>query len=194
MTAVEGGATATAGIAETARVFQVTSVSEKETTRAMKTLSAMRILFGAIFLFDGILKWVLFATGQMQGVIDGEFYTPSWLTANFALFGALVGLGETFGGLFLVLGVFQRPAALWSALVMGFIWAFGGFGGYPSAIGASWSTAGYTDLGGDLMLALVFVVLAFAAPYAYGLAKAWKLRERFAGDGWRNRLLRAFLT
>jgi len=193
MTTAKGNAMAAAGIQETRAVFQGPLVSETETTGAVKTLSAMRILFGAIFLFDGMLKWVLFATGQMQGVIDGEFYTPAWLTTNWVLFGTLVGLGETFGGLLLVLGVFQRPAAVWSALVMGFIWAFGGFGGYPAAIGASWSTAGYTDPGGDLMLALVFVILVFA-PYAYGLAPRWKLRERFSKDRWRDRLLRAILT
>gem|GEM_PF-2697139 len=193
MTTVKGNVMAAAGIQETTTVFQVPSVSETETTRAVKTLSAMRILFGAIFLFDGILKWLLFATGQMQGIIDGMFYTPAWLTTNWVLFGTLVGLGETFGGLFLILGVFQRPAALWSALVMGLIWAFGGFGGYPAAIGASWSTAGYTDPGGDLMLALVFVILVFA-PSAYGLASRWRLRERFSGDRWRDRLLRGILT
>ena len=193
MSVMNVDASAATGIPETATAFRVSSVAETDTGWAVRVLSATRILFGAIFLFDGILKWVLFATGQMQGVVDGEFYTPAWLTTNWVLFGTLVGLGETFGGLFLMLGIFQRPAALWSALVMGFIWAFGGFGGYPAAIGASWSTAGYTDLGGDLMLALVFLVLVFA-PYAYGLAKVWKLRERFSGEGWRDRALRALLT
>ncbi len=193
MAAVDVGVRTAKGVSEAATVSRVQSISETDTTRTVRTLSTMRILFGAIFLVDGLLKWGLFATGQMQGVIDGEFYTPTWLTTNWVLIGALVGLGETFGGLFLILGLFQRPAALWSALVMGFIWAFGGFGGYPSAIGATWGTAGYTDLGGDLMLALVFVFLAFA-PYAYGLAKTWKLRERFSGDGWRDRVLRGLLT
>ena len=193
MAAVEVGVRTAEGVPQTATVFRGRSISEFGTTQTVRTLSAIRIMFGAILLVDGILKWFLFATGQMQGVVDGEFYTPAWLTTNWVLFGALIGLGETFGGLFLALGLFQRPAAIWSALLMGFIWAFGGFGGYPSAIGASWSTAGYTDLGGDLMLALVFVFLAFA-PYAYGLARAWKLRERFSGDGWRDRTLRLLLT
>ncbi len=194
MATVDVGVRTAEAVPETKTVFRVPSVSETDTAWPVRTLSAMRILFGAIFLFDGTLKWVLFATGQMQGVVAGEFYTPAWLTTNWVLFGTLIGLGETFGGLFLILGLFQRPAALWSALVMGLIWAFGGFGGYPSAIGASWGTAGYTDLGGDLMLALVFVFLAFVAPYAYGLAKAWKLRERFSGDGWRDRVLRGLLA
>jgi uncharacterized membrane protein YphA (DoxX/SURF4 family) len=193
MTTAQAEIGKTVGMQETAKVFQVPSVPGTNATGAVKTFSAMRILFGAIFLFDGILKWQLFATGQMQGVINGEFYTPVWLTANWVLFGTLVGVGETVGGLLLILGLFQRPAALWSAFVMGFIWAFGGFGGYPNAIGASWSTAGYTDMGGDLMLGLVFVVLAFA-PYAYGLAKAWKLRERFNGSSMRDRFLRVLLT
>ncbi len=193
MTTSHAGIQLAEEIRATAKVFQVPSAAETNARGTVKTLSAMRVLFGAIFLFDGILKWQLFATGQMQGVIDGQVYTPAWLTSNWVLFGTLVGLGETAGGLFLILGIFQRPAALWSALLMGFIWAFGGFGGFPSAIGASWNTAGYTDLGGDLMLSLVFVVLVFA-PYAYGLAKAWKLRERFSGAGMRDRVLRALLT
>ena len=147
-----------------------------------KLISAMRIVFGAIFLFDGLLKWYLITSGQMQGVVDGMYYAPSWLTDNWLAFGILVGLGETFGGLFLILGIFQRPAALWSFLVMASIWVFDGFGGYPSAIGASWGTAGYTDLGGDLMLGLVFLFLVFA-PTAYGLSSHLRLPERIAtGD------------
>ena len=147
-----------------------------------KLWAAFRMLFGAVFLFDGFLKWYLFATNQMQGIFDGMYYTPAWLTSNWLLLGVMVGLGETFGGVFLLLGVFQKPAALWSALICLFIWAFGGFGGYPSAIGSSWSTAGYTDPGGDLMLAFVYLFVFAAAVWGvnrYSLSERLHLRERF---------------
>ena len=39
---------------------------------AVRTLSGARILFGAIFLFDGILKWVLLQQGTLQGVVQGS--------------------------------------------------------------------------------------------------------------------------
>jgi uncharacterized membrane protein YphA (DoxX/SURF4 family) len=145
--------------------------------------SGIRIMFGAIWLFDGLLKWNLFALGQMQGVVDG--FGVSYLSANWVLVGTLVGLGETFGGLAMMVGFAPRLAAAWSAVIAGLIWAYGGFGG--------WGQAGYTDPGGDLMLALIFVGLLFA-PYAYSLASHWKIRERLAGPGVGRRLLRALLT
>lgn len=160
---------------------------------SVKVISAMRIIFGAAFLFDGLMKWYLIATGQMQGVVDGMYYTPAWLTANWLAFGVITGLGETFGGLFLVLGIFQRPAAAWSFLVMFSIWVFGGFGGFPNAIGATWDTAGYTDLGGDIMFGLVFLFLVFA-PTAYGLSSYLRLPERIAaGDSLREKVTRALV-
>ena len=151
---------------------------------SQKFWATFRVLFGVIFLFDGILKWYLFASNQMQGVINGMYYTPAWLTANWLLFGVMIGLGETFGGIFLLVGIFQKPAALWSALVCFSIWAFGGFGGYPSAIGSSWSTAGYTDPGGDLMLAIVFLFIFAVAVWGknrYSLSARLRLQERFLG-------------
>lgn len=149
--------------------------------------SGMRILFGAIFVFDGMLKWYLFSTGQMQGVIDStNAYGISWISTNWALLGALVGLGETAGGLLLVIGLFQRPAALVSATIMFLIWGVGGFGGM--GLPGFWSS-GPTDPGGDLMLALVFVGLMFV-PYAHGIASHFRLRERWMGASLVHRLLR----
>ncbi len=155
---------------------------------AVKTLSAARILFGAIFLFDGALKWLLFAQGNMQGTIQS--FGIGYLSNNWVLVGTLVGLGETFGGLALIAGIFQRPAALWSSAIMFSIWAFGGYGGlYTNGV---FSLNNQTDPGGDLMLALVFLVLVFA-PYAYGLASRLRLRERFTGSTVKAKVLR-FLT
>lgn len=156
---------------------------------ATMTMSGVRIMFGVVFLFDGILKWILFQQGTMQGVVQGFGY--DWLSNNWYAVGLLVALGETMGGLLLILGLFQRPAALWSAAIMFGIWVLGGYGG-AYIQGTGWSFVGYTDPGGDLMLALVFVALIFA-PYAYGLASRFHLRDKFAGSSIKNKVLR-FLT
>jgi uncharacterized membrane protein YphA (DoxX/SURF4 family) len=153
-----------------------------------KVLSGARILFGAIFLFDGILKWDLFATGQMQGVVQ-SFGVPA-LSTHWLLFGALVGVGETAAGAALVVGLFQRPAAIVATVVMGLIWAFGNLAATGNYGGFS---AGYTDPGGDLMLALTFAVLVFA-PCAYGLASRYHLRGRFDGSSWTRKFVRFVLT
>lgn len=153
---------------------------------ATKTLSAARVLFGAIFLFDGILKWILFEQGTMQATIQS--FGISALSSNWVVVGALVGLGETLGGIALIVGLFQRPAALWCSAIMFGIWGFSGFDG-AYVQGSGWSFVGYTDPGGDLMLALIFLVLVFA-PYAYGLAPRLRLRERFASSSMKDRLLR----
>lgn len=155
---------------------------------ATKTLSAMRILFGAIFVFDGAMKWVLLQQGQLQSVVQGSvlgstnpLYGANFVADNWLFFGALIGTCETLAGLALVAGLFQRPAALGAASIMGFIWAYGGFNGFGQP--------GYTDPGGDLMLGLVFLVLAFA-PAAYGLASWLHLRERWAGATFRAKAAR----
>jgi uncharacterized membrane protein YphA (DoxX/SURF4 family) len=114
---------------------------------ATKTLSAMRILFGAIFVFDGALKWILLQQGTLQSVVQGSvlgaanpLYGSSFVANNWLFFGVLIGTCETLAGLALVAGLFQRPAAIGAAGIMGFIWAYGGFGGFGQA--------GYTDPGG----------------------------------------------
>ncbi len=163
---------------------------EHEGWSAVRTMSAMRILFGAIFLFDGILKWVLFQQGTMQATVQGFGY--SVLSNNWVAVGVLVALGETFGGLFLLLGIFQRSAAIWSAAIMSSIWVLNGFDGAYTQAGG-WSFTGYTDPGGDLMLALVFVVLVFA-PTAYGLAARLNLRARWGSSSLKDRLLRVFVA
>ena len=157
---------------------------------SVRALSAMRILFGVVFLFDGMLKWTLFAQGTMQATIQSFGY--DFLSNNWVAFGTLVALGETLGGLALIVGVFPRPAAIWSAAIMFSIWAFGGFGG-AYVQGSGWSFVGYTDPGGDLKLALVFVVLIFA-PCAYSLASRLKLRERWPGDSLKEKVLRFVVT
>ena len=126
---------------------------------SIQGLTAMRILFGAVWFVDGILKWGLLSNGHMRGVIQG--YGVAALSSNWLLVGIIVAVAETAGGLALVLGVFQRLAALASSVLMLMIWSLAGYGGLGSP--------GQTDLGGDLMLALAFAFLVFA-PDQYGLA------------------------
>jgi len=164
----------------------VTPVNEEVAQHAVKSMSAVRILFGSIFLFDGILKWILFQQGTMQATVQGFGY--AFLSNNWVAVGALVGLGETIGGILLIAGIFQRPAAVWCATIMFGIWAVAGFDG-AYVQGSGWNFVGYTDPGGDLMLALVFVALVFA-PYAYGLASRYHLRGRFSGPSVKDKVMR----
>ena len=159
-----------------------------------KLLAAMRVVFGFAFLLDGMLKWVLFAQGNMQATVASMTIAPDFILANWVLVGVLVGLGETFGGLFLILGIFQRPAAAWSMVIMFSIWLMGGFGGWydPSA---GWVTAGQTDLGGDLMLMLVFLFLVFVPLSAYSLSHRLRLTERLApGNSFKDRFIRLVVS
>lgn len=168
-----------ATIAKAKNAFGFGSGTADKNSGAVRTLSATRILFGAIFLFDGILKWVLFQQGTMQGVIQG--FNIDLLSNNWVLVGAIVGVGEMAVGLGLIAGLFQRPAAIGGAVIMTSIWALSGYGG--------WGQPGYTDLGGDLMLGIVYAVLVFV-PCAHGLASRWHLRERWSTGSTRDRVLR----
>jgi len=155
---------------------------------SVKLASAMRIVFGGVFLFDGMLKWSLFYQGQMQGIIQG--YGFDYLSNNWVMVGALVGVGETLAGTALIVGLFQRPAALAGAGIMTFIWGYGNY----AASGNVWGYGtGYTDPGGDLMLAMVFGALVFA-PAAYGLASYFHLRERWGTSSVKDALLRFFVA
>lgn len=98
---------------------------------ARKTIAAVRILTGIIFLFFGEYKIVgpAFAHGGMQGWING------WLSGNESVgfYGAflqhfalahpvlcanVVGWGETAIGIALVLGLFVRAASVGGAIHM----------------------------------------------------------------------------
>ena len=179
-------------LAATRHVTNEVRLSGVETVglNATKVLSSVRVLFGAVFIFDGILKWILLEQGTMQATLQSFGY--DFLSSNWMLFGTLVALGETAGGLALTFGLFQRPAAIWSAAIMFSIWAFGGFGG-AYAPGSGWSFVGYTDPGGDLMLALVFLGLVFA-PYAYSVASRLRLRDRWSGNSLKEKTLRLLVT
>ena len=168
-------------------VKQESATVQEMSVMSVKILSAMRITFGVIFLFDGMLKWYLFATGQMQDLIAGYGY--DFLTNNWVAVGTLVAVGETAAGMGLILGIFQKPSAIVGAAIMFLIWGFGGFEGLYTPDGGWAIPAGFTDPGGDLMLAIVFTFLVFA-PTAYGLAARYRLRERWNTSSTRDRALR----
>jgi uncharacterized membrane protein YphA (DoxX/SURF4 family) len=155
-------------------IHKVGPATERSSVRAH---SAARILSGSIFLLDGLLKWYLIQQGQRQVGVQG--FGVGALSNNWLLVGIIGGSCDTAAGLCLTLGIFQRPAAIGAAGVMGLVWSFGGFG-----------QPGYTDSGGDLVLGLVFVVLAFASE-ANGLASRWHLAARWPASSMRDRLLRA---
>lgn len=156
--------------------------------RAVRAFSGTRILFGAIFLIDGLLKWILIQQSLMQGAVQSvNVFGYSFINDNWLAFGLAVAIGETLGGTAIMIGLFQRPAALGSAAIMFALWAFSGYGGaYMAGV---WSLQGYTDPGGDLVLALIFVALVFS-PYAYGLAWRFKLRDRWPGSSLKDKVLR----
>ena len=91
-----------------------------------------------------------------------------------------------------MVGLFQRPAAIWIATLMFSIWTAGGFGGAYD-LGTGWSFVGYTDPGLDFMLALAFLVLIFS-PYAYSRASRLKLQDRWTGNSVRDKPLRSLVT
>lgn len=170
--------------AERANVFSFEGVDTQ------KVLTAMRVVFGFAFLFDGMLKWVLFMQGNMQPTIAGMTLAPDFVLSNWVLFGTLVALGETMGGIFLILGIFQKPAAAWASIIMLSIWVLGGLGGWYDPT-AGWITAGQTDLGGDLMFMLVFLFLVFVPTTVYSLSHRLRLSERLApGSTTRDRIVR----
>ncbi len=150
---------------------------------------AVRIVFGAVFLIDGILKWVLMSQGALSSAVLGMYFSTPAMASQSLLLGILVGLGETFGGLFLMLGIFQRPAALWSSAIMLAIYVMGGFD--------SWYTgfSGKVDLGGDLSLSLVYIMLTLVVPLRFGLSSHFHLPERIAPkDTSFHRLVRALVA
>lgn len=67
----------------------------------------MRITFGAIFAMDGIFRWILFQPGLAQGTIVGQnAFGFAFLHSDWFTLGRRVALGETFGGLALIFGLF----------------------------------------------------------------------------------------
>jgi thiosulfate dehydrogenase (quinone) large subunit len=139
----------------------------------------VRLLFGAIFGIDAVLKWLPgyrhTYISQLKSAAAGQ---PSWLHGWFhfwtsiqssapTVFAVITGLTETGLALVLLLGIARR-AGYWVGMVYSLlVWAVGeGFGGpYVS---------GSTDVGTGIVYALLFLtLLTFASPAR---------RERMSAD------------
>ncbi|HEY2577680.1 MAG TPA: hypothetical protein VGI74_15345 [Streptosporangiaceae bacterium] len=150
------------------------------------TGTAVRLLFGAIFGIDAVLKWLpgyrSTYISQLKSTASGQ---PPWLHGWFqfwihlqsaapAAFATLTGITETGLALCLLLGGARRAAYTIGAAYTLLIWAVGeGFGG-PYASGS-------TDVGTGIVYALLFItLLAFAPP-----ARRERLSlDRFLGARW----------
>jgi len=143
------------------------------------TGTAVRLLFGAIFANDAVLKWLpgyrKTYISQLKAAAVGQ---PSWLHGWFhfwirlqssapTFFATLPGVTETALALVLVFGIARRAGYSLGIIYSVLVWAVGeGFGGpYIS---------GSTDVGTGIVYALLFLTLLTFAPPAR--------RERMSAD------------
>ncbi len=141
---------------------------------SLKTV--FRMIFGVLWLIDGAFKFAPGLVDQFPSLISGEGM-PSWLqgwfsfwqaqaSANPAFWVYTTGILETSVGLALLFGFMRKVAYLGGAVLSLFIWAVPeGFGG---PIGP-----GYTDPGGGVVYAMVFLML-IVINSAYGPSR-WSL-------------------
>jgi uncharacterized membrane protein YphA (DoxX/SURF4 family) len=138
--------------------------------RAPTGTLVVRLLFGAAWAIDAVLKWLPgfrhSFLSQLRHTAHGQ---PSWLHWWFhdwivvqshapGLFVTLTAITETLLGLVLLLGVARRAGYLVGVGYSLVVWSVGeGFGG-PY-------TSGSTDIGACVMYALLFgALLVFAPP------------------------------
>src|ERR1700730_10526760 len=131
-----------------------------------KVMSAFRIVFGFIWLFDAWCKWqpgfinsmATDVSRHMKGqFILAWFWMNLWVNVvkiNPHAFAYLVALGETAIAIGLILGLFSNLTNIVGILLSLGIWTTAeGFGG-PYA-------PGKTDIGTSIIYTLVFVALIF---------------------------------
>lgn len=133
--------------------------------------TTVRLLFGVVFAFDALLKWLpgyrQTFLSQLREAADGQ---PGWLAGWFhfwialqssapLLFAVLTALTETSLALVLLLGVARRAGYLLGIAYMSMVWSVGeGFGG-PYSSGA-------TDVGTAIPYVVLFTALLTFAPPA----------------------------
>lgn len=128
--------------------------------QVLKTL--FRVLFGAIWLIDGSLKFAAGFVDAFAGSISGAGQ-PAWLQGWFtywanavngdpAFWVYLVGSLELLLGLALIFGFVRKITYVCGALLSLFIWAV------PEGFGGPYGP-GSTDIGTGAMYALLFVAL-----------------------------------
>jgi thiosulfate dehydrogenase (quinone) large subunit len=129
----------------------------------------VRVAFGLIWAIDATLKWLPgFRDSYLSMIKMSARGQPSWLAPFFhfwvsavrpapGLFAVLTALAETAICLSLLLGIAQRAAFAFGAVLGLVIWGVGeGFGGpYGS---------GSTDIGCAIMYSVLFAALLLAVP------------------------------
>jgi thiosulfate dehydrogenase [quinone] large subunit len=127
--------------------------------------TALRMLFGVVWLVDAFFKWQPGFRDSFSGVLRGMVTSQPGIIRPWFQFWALLAthtgqllpdmtaITETAIGVALIVGVARRPVYIIGALYALFVWAVGeGFGG-PYALGIS------TDVGAALIYTFVFASL-----------------------------------
>ncbi len=129
---------------------------------ALKT--AMRIVFGIVWLIDGLLKFQPGVSDSLAGMIsDAGLGQPAWLqpwfsfwsqtvSANPAFFTASIGLLEVLLALALILGFLRKIAYTGGFFLSLIIWSV------PEGFGGPYGP-GSTDIGTGIIYAFVFLFL-----------------------------------
>lgn len=125
-------------------------------------LLILRIGLGISFMFHGYPK--VFGGPEMWEQV-GEAMQAIGINFAPVFWGFMAGITELFGGLFLLLGLFFRPALSLLIIVM-------------AVAASSHFSAGdsFSDLSHSIELAIVFLSLLFMGPGKHSLDK--KLRDR----------------
>jgi nitrite reductase (NO-forming) len=138
---------------------------------ASRAATTVRLLFGVVFAFDALLKWLpgyrQTFLSQLRSAADGQ---PAWLGGWFhfwialqssapLLFAVLTAVTETSLALVLLHGVARRAGYTLGIAYMSMVWSVGeGFGG-PY-------TPGATDVGTAIPYIVLFTALLTLAPPA----------------------------
>src|SRR5713101_3444953 len=144
-------------------------------SRRLKGIGILRIVFGLIVAIDAWFKWqpdfVNNFTSYLTGSLDGQpaavqVWIHFWIRVvqvNPHLFAYLVAAGESAVAIGLIFGLLSNLTDLVGMLLSFFIWTTAeGFGGPYQA--------GSTDIGAAIIYALVFVGLFLAhAGLSYGV-------------------------
>ncbi len=156
---------------------------------ALKT--AMRVVFGLVWLIDGLLKFQPGVSDSLAGMIsDAGHGQPAWLqpwfsfwsqtvSANPAFFATSIGLVEVALALALILGLFRKIAYTGGFFLSLVIWSV------PEGFGGPYGP-GSTDIGTGIIYAFVFLLLmilnATFGPSRWSLDAAIEARW----PGWRR--------
>jgi uncharacterized membrane protein YphA (DoxX/SURF4 family) len=159
--------------------------------RPLKTI--FRLLLGAAWLLDGILKFTSgFVNDFLTSVQDSQANAPSWLSGWFNFWATQATNNSTLivytvGGLEIALGValvlgFMRKIAYIGGVILGLlIWAV------PEGFGGPYQTgAGGTDIGTGIIYAIAFLgLIVINATYgASRFSLDYYIERRFPRWAW----------